>query len=62
MSARKRLVLTFDAFGTLFTPRAPIGKQYADIAKKHGLRGFTAQEIGENFGKGKATQLLCSVV
>ena len=28
MSKYKRLVLTFDAFGTLFTPREPIGKQY----------------------------------
>ena len=28
MSRHKRLVLTFDAFGTLFTPREPIGKQY----------------------------------
>lgn len=28
MSKYKRLVLTFDAFGTLFTPREPVGKQY----------------------------------
>ena len=28
MSRSKRLVLTFDAFGTLFTPREPIGQQY----------------------------------
>ena len=28
MSRRKPLVLTFDAFGTLFTPREPIGQQY----------------------------------
>ena len=28
MSRRKPPVLTFDAFGTLFTPRQPIGQQY----------------------------------
>lgn len=28
MSRYKRLLLTFDAFGTLFTPRETIGKQY----------------------------------
>lgn len=28
MYRHKPLVLTFDAFGTLFTPREPIGQQY----------------------------------
>ena len=28
MPRHKRLVLTFDAFGTLFTPRESIGQQY----------------------------------
>lgn len=31
------LLLTFDAFGTLFTPRMPIAKQYAMVAQRHGL-------------------------
>ncbi|KAF2464743.1 HAD-like protein [Lindgomyces ingoldianus] len=36
--ARKRnLFLAFDAFGTLFTPKAPIEAQYGEIAKRHGI-------------------------
>jgi hypothetical protein len=37
LTPKKNLVLTFDAFGTLFTPRAPIGQLYIAAAKKHGV-------------------------
>lgn len=49
MSRYKRLLLTFDAFGTLFTPRETIGKQYAEVARKHGLSGFTNDQIESSF-------------
>lgn len=52
MSNSKRLILTFDAFGTLFTPREPIGKSYARIARKHGLGGFTDDQIESSFRDG----------
>ncbi|KAL9608207.1 MAG: hypothetical protein Q9167_006948 [Letrouitia subvulpina] len=46
-------VLTLDAFGTLFHPRQPIGQQYAETAKKHGLLGFTDEEVASSFRTGK---------
>lgn len=46
-------LLTFDAFGTLFHPRKPIGLQYAEVARKHGLSGFTNEEVGASFRKGE---------
>ncbi|CAD6570683.1 MAG: hypothetical protein ASARMPREDX12_003811 [Alectoria sarmentosa] len=49
MSKYKRLMLTFDAFGTLFTPREAIGKQYAEVARRHGLSGFTDDQITSSF-------------
>ncbi|KAL8698769.1 MAG: hypothetical protein Q9224_001699 [Gallowayella concinna] len=45
------LVLTFDAFGTLFHPCKPIGQQYAETARKHGLTGFTDQDLEASFRK-----------
>ncbi len=49
MSVRQRLILTFDAFGTLFTPRESIAKSYADSARKCGLSGFTDDQIALRF-------------
>ena len=55
MTAKQRtIVLTVDAFGTLFTPREPIAKQYGDVARKHGLSGFTDEEIEKSFRVGNA--------
>ncbi|KAI9762704.1 MAG: hypothetical protein M1840_001171 [Geoglossum simile] len=34
---RARLLLTLDAFGTIFTPREPVAKQYLDVARRLGL-------------------------
>lgn len=107
MHRQKRLLLTFDAFGTLFTPRESIGQQYvstcsvrlfialelpsdgykthfwqggfsslrvicetylaapicmmskavlirkAELARKHGLSGFTTDQITSSFRTGK---------
>lgn len=53
-SSRVRpLVLTFDAFGTLFEPRQSIGQQYADAARTHGLTGLTNQHVEASFRKGE---------
>ena len=49
MSVRERLIVTFDAFGTLFTPREPIAKSYATIARKYGLSGFSDDQIASRF-------------
>ena len=45
--------MTFDAFGTLFYPRQSIGQQYAEVARNHGLSGFTHQDIEASFRKGE---------
>lgn len=35
--ATRPLLLTFDAFDTIFTPKEPIAKQYCDVARTFGL-------------------------
>lgn len=35
--AKRNLLLSFDAFGTLFSPRAPVAIQYAHVARQCGL-------------------------
>ena len=45
MSRRKPLVLTFDAFGTLFTPRDPIGQQYVRTVQFQFLSPYTPRLI-----------------
>ena len=61
MTSKKRaIVLTVDAFGTLFTPREPIAKQYSHVARKHGLSGFTDEEVGTSFRTGNTDQLYFS--
>lgn len=53
LSKKKNLLLSFDAFGTLFTPKAPIATQYGEIAKFHGLAGFTNDELNASFKRGE---------
>ena len=52
MGQQVRRLVTFDAFGTLFTPKEPIPKQYGDAARRRGLSGFTNEDVGESFRKG----------
>lgn len=42
------LLLTFDAFGTLYTPNEPIAKQYCDVAKRFGY-DFEEEQLQESF-------------
>lgn len=60
MSVRKRLVLTFDAFGTLFRPKQAIGKAYVDVAAKHRLSGLIPLQINQNFKNGTTCQVQMS--
>ena len=49
--SRRNLLLCFDAFGTLFHPRLPVAQQYADVARKHGLGGFSNDDVAASFKK-----------
>ncbi|KAL8795445.1 MAG: hypothetical protein Q9195_002034 [Heterodermia aff. obscurata] len=51
MRSKPGILLTLDAFGTLFTPREPIAKQYGDAARRRGLRGFSNDDVGSSFRK-----------
>lgn len=46
-------LVTFDAFGTLFTPRKPISKQYGEVARQYGLQGFSDDDISISFREGE---------
>ncbi|KAF2153758.1 hypothetical protein K461DRAFT_292472 [Myriangium duriaei CBS 260.36] len=45
---RKNVLLCFDAFGTLFRPKQPPYKQYAECARKYGINGFTDEQIDQS--------------
>jgi FMN phosphatase YigB (HAD superfamily) len=47
---KKNLLLAFDAFGTLFTPKAPVPQQYAYFAERYGIRVAGSKiDMGETF-------------
>ncbi|PNS20794.1 hypothetical protein CAC42_2725 [Sphaceloma murrayae] len=46
---KQNLLLCFDAFGTLFRPRSPVHKQYAEVARKYGISGFTDDDLAQSF-------------
>lgn len=50
--SQRALLVTLDAWKTLFTPREPIAIQYVRVARKHGV---VAKEsyIASSFEKGK---------
>ncbi|QDS75367.1 hypothetical protein FKW77_002379 [Venturia effusa] len=47
----KHLLLTFDAFGTLYKPRTSIPAEYVKIAKTYGIQGIDEQELAVSFRK-----------
>ncbi|KAK5108963.1 hypothetical protein LTR62_007678 [Meristemomyces frigidus] len=47
--AKRNLLLCFDAFGTLFSPKQPIPKQYNDVARSLGHIGFTDDQVQSSF-------------
>jgi hypothetical protein len=52
MRRRKHLLIAFDAFGTLFSPRAPIAIQYAEVARRFGITGLKSEDLESAFKKG----------
>lgn len=51
-ASQKNLFIAFDAFGTLFSPRAPIGAQYGEVARKNRIcKDVSDDEIMNNFKK-----------
>ncbi|KAL9094738.1 MAG: hypothetical protein Q9165_003008 [Trypethelium subeluteriae] len=48
---KKNLLVCFDAFGTLFTPKSPIPRQYSEVARRHGVYGFSEDQLGSAFKK-----------
>ncbi|KAH8898170.1 haloacid dehalogenase [Thozetella sp. PMI_491] len=46
---KRNLLLCFDAFGTLFSPKLPIFQQYGDVARQCGLAGFTDDQLQSSF-------------
>ncbi|KAK6435762.1 hypothetical protein LTR95_008047 [Oleoguttula sp. CCFEE 5521] len=46
---KRNLLLCLDAFGTLYTPKAPIATQYSEVAKSLGLSGFSDADLTKSF-------------
>ncbi|KAK0638594.1 hypothetical protein B0T16DRAFT_311687, partial [Cercophora newfieldiana] len=54
---RRNLLLCFDAFGTLFSPRPGVPEQYVNVARECGFRGpLTVPAVTESFKKAFADQ------
>lgn len=43
--ARPNLLLCFDAFGTLFSPKGAVAQQYAEVARQCGITSFSDKEL-----------------
>ncbi|KAK6359680.1 hypothetical protein TWF696_000823 [Orbilia brochopaga] len=43
------LLITVDAFGTLYEPRRPVAAQYVDVAAQHGLDGLDVAAVERSF-------------
>ncbi|KAG8416240.1 hypothetical protein J3458_006836 [Metarhizium acridum] len=43
--SKRNLLLCFDAFGTLFSPKASVAQQYAQVAHQCGITSFTQDEL-----------------
>lgn len=46
--AKPNLLLCFDAFGTLFSPKSSVAQQYAEIARECGISSFSDDELQSN--------------
>lgn len=46
---KRNLLICFDAFGTLFSPKRPVAHQYAEVASSIGPRQFTEDEVQSSF-------------
>lgn len=46
--AKPNLLLSFDAFGTLFSPKDTVAHQYLQEARQHGLTGLDEAELSKH--------------
>jgi hypothetical protein len=44
-TAKPNLLLCFDAFGTLFSPKGAVAQQYAEVARQCDITGFSDKEL-----------------
>lgn len=44
-TAKPNLLLSFDAFGTLFSPKGGVAHQYAEVARQCDVTGFSDKEL-----------------
>jgi len=51
--SKRNLLLCFDAFDTLFTPKRSIAQQYGEVARSLGLGGFSDEQLQASFKNGK---------
>jgi hypothetical protein len=49
MARKKNLLLAFDAFGTLYTPKIPVHENYGRFAQKHGVDIMSYDEVKSQF-------------
>ena len=58
----RNLLVTFDAFGTLFKPRLPVPLQYIAVAEEHGITGLTEKQVNSSFKEGRCVRIPCDPV
>lgn len=56
---KKNLLLCFDAFGTIFTPRGSVAVQYGEVARSFGVK-ISDEQVGSAFKKGRF-RVVCRV-
>ena len=55
--SKRNLLICFDAFGTLFTPKTPVHVQYAEVAQSLGLGPFNEGTVKSSFREGMFTRV-----
>ena len=58
----RNLLVTFDAFGTLFKPRLPVPLQYIAVAEEYGVTGLTEKQVDSSFREGRCVRIFCDPV
>lgn len=53
----KPILLSLDAFGTIYHPKQTIVKTYIKYAKKYGLRNLDQKVVSEKFTEGDLSRL-----
>lgn len=51
--SKRNLLICFDAFGTLYTPKRPVAEQYGEVARSLGLGGFSDEDVTKSFKAGE---------